>query len=308
MKRLLLILLCACLLTGCGRNDTYQKKQDASYTKEEKSSTDNNKDAIADSGSSGEREEVKPEILHFRDVFGAEYQVEINKNVKPCQYDKDLFRHEGDKLFYDDETYDCALGIDVSYHQGYIDWQQVKEQGFDFAFLRIAYRGYGQEGVLKTDTEFERNLQNAQGAGLSVGVYFFAQAINEQEAKEEADFVLSLLNQRHLELPVVYDPESILDDEARTDDVTGEQFTKNTEVFCNAIREAGYEPMIYSNMLWEAYKLDLEYLKDFPIWYADYEAKPQTPYDFTFWQYSNQGKVGGVSGNVDLDIWMKKQE
>ena len=110
-----------------------------------------------------------------------------------------------------------------------------------------------------------------------------------------------------LKLPVVYDPESILDDVARTDDVTGEQFTKNTIVFCESIRENGYEPMIYSNMLWEAFEFDLSQLTTIPIWYADYEEFPQTPYHFVFWQYTNEGCVSGIDGNMDLDIQIIKK-
>ena len=85
--------------------------------------------------------------------------------------------------------------------------------------------------------------------------------------------------------------------------VTGEQFTKNTIAFCEKIREAGYEPMIYSNMYWEAFLFDLEQLQDYPIWYADYENIPQTPYDFTFLQYSESGHVDGIDGVTDLNIW-----
>ena len=137
-----------------------------------------------------------------------------------------------------------------------------------------------------------------------MGVYFFAQAVNEEEAREEADFVLQNLQGYTLQLPVVYDPESILDDEARTDNVSGEQFTKNTEVFCSAVAEAGYDPMIYANMLWEAFELDLEKLSEYPLWYADYEPAPQTPYHFRFWQYTNVGQVPGITGNADLNIEM----
>lgn len=146
---------------------------------------------------------------------------------------------------------------------------------------------------------------------MDVGVYFFSQAVNEKEASQEAEFVLENLQGYELQLPVVYDPESILDDEARTDDVTGAQFTKNTIVFCEKIKEAGYQPMIYSNMLWEAFQFDLEQLAAYPIWYADYEPLPQTPYAFDIWQYSNEGIVDGIDSAVDLDIQLfqgKKNE
>ena len=130
----------------------------------------------------------------------------------------------------------------------------------------------------------------------------FSQAVNEEEAREEAEFVLKNLEGLSLELPVVYDPENILDADARTDDVTGEQFTKNTLVFHDMIEKAGYQPMIYSNMLWEAYQYDLEQLEKYPIWYADYEPLPQTPYHFEFLQYTNTASIDGITGTVDLNI------
>ena len=181
--------------------------------------------------------------------------------------------------------------------------EKVKNAGYDFAIIRIGYRGYGSSGVLKEDTAFAKHIEGAQKAGMDVGVYFFAQAINEQEALEEANFVLDSLKEYELQLPVVYDPELIRNEDARTNNVSGEQFTKNTIAFCNAIKDAGFEPMIYSNMFWEAFLFDMTQLQDYPIWYADYETIPQTPYDFTMWQYSEKGIVDGIEGNVDLNIW-----
>ena len=247
--------------------------------------------------------EDSPEILNFVDAFGESYQVEINPRIKKHDYEFGAFWRDGMKLSYEgDVRYTYRLGVDVSYHQGVIDWDKVKADGYDFAFLRIGYRGYGQSGTINLDKQFIRNIKNAQQAGLEVGVYFFSQAVNEQEAAEEADFVLAQLKGYELQLPVVYDPESILHAKARTDNVTGEQFTKNTIVFCEKMKEAGYEPMIYSNMRWEAYQFDLEALSEYPIWYADYEPLPQTPYHFRFWQYTNEGSVSGIKGAVDLNI------
>ncbi len=248
-------------------------------------------------------EDIKePEILHFVDVFGEEYEVEINDRIEKTPYNNAVFERTENSLKYEDDIYSSRMGVDVSRHQGTIDWKSVKEAGIEFAFIRIGYRGYGKEGSINLDQQFKNNIEKAQNEGIDVGVYFFAQAINEEEAREEARFVIEQLKDYDLQLPVVYDPESILDAEARTDDVTGEQFTKNTEVFCSMIKEAGYNPMIYSNMLWEAYELDLEELSEYPIWYADYEEYPQTPYMYEFWQYSNEGRVNGISGRVDLNI------
>lgn len=245
--------------------------------------------------------------LDFVDAHGEHYTVEINETVEKNPYDNALFVKNENKMSYEDKKYTSRLGVDVSVFQGDIDWEQVKAAGYEFAILRIGYRGYGEEGTLNADENFEQNLENARKAGIDIGVYFFSQAINEEEAKEEADYVLEHLKGQELQMPVVYDPEHILEDEARTDDVTGEQFTSNAETFCKIIEKAGYDAMIYSNMLWEAYELDLKKLSDYPIWYADYEALPQTPYRFSMWQYSSTGSVQGIEGNVDLNIQLLKK-
>lgn len=252
-------------------------------------------------------ESVKTEILHFVDVFGEKYEVEINPDVPKHTYQAEGFLRDGQQISYESDTYTSRAGIDVSHHQGNIDWKKVKDAGYEFAFIRLGYRGYAT-GQLCLDRYFFQNIKDAQACGIDVGVYIFSQAISEEEAIEEANFVIQNLEGYDLQLPVVYDPESILDDEARTDDISGEQFTKNTIAFCQTIQDAGFKPMIYSNMLWEAYELDLAQLTDYPIWYADYEPLPQTPYSFQYWQYSNEGIVDGISGMVDLNIEIIQKE
>lgn len=290
------ILTAAVMLSGCedgseeGKGQEQKEKQEVTEERTGKSS------------------EKKPEILHFVDVYGQPYEVEIRPEIEKHTYNLEGFVHDGYHLSYQgDDRYTYRLGVDVSEHQGTIDWEKVKAAGYDFAFIRIGYRGYGEAGRLCTDAMFHQNIVEAQRVGIDVGVYFFAQAINEAEAEEEAELVLQQLAGYQLQLPVVYDPESILDDEARTDNVSGEQFTKNTAVFCQKIKEAGYQPAIYCNMLWEAYELDLKVLEEYPVWYADYELKPQTPYQFEFWQYTNQGTVDGIEGETDLNIQLIKQ-
>lgn len=241
--------------------------------------------------------------LRFVDAWGEWHDTTINPNVAAHNYDWSYLTNDATGISYiGDANYTYRTGIDVSYYQGDIDWKKVKNAGYEFAILRIGYRGYGDAGILRVDERFYANLEQAQDAGLDVGVYFFAQAVNETEAVEEADFVLGLLKGYELQLPVVYDPELIRDTEARTDNVTGAQFTQNTIAFCEKIKSAGYEPMIYSNMVWEAFLFDMEQLQEYPFWYADYEAVPQTPYDFSIWQYTEKGRVDGIEGNVDLNI------
>ena len=259
--------------------------------------------------SAGEKNDEAEErrTLKFVDVFGEEYETVIDPGVPAHSYNNDCYTREGSFATYDDEAYTSRIGIDVSRHQGRIDWDRVRQQGIEFAFIRIGYRGYGEEGSMNADQMFIENIEGARAAGIDTGVYFFSQAVNEEEALEEAAFVIDSLKGYELQLPVVYDPESILDDTARTDNVTGEQFTRNTRAFCDSIRENGYEPMIYSNMLWEAFELDLSKLTDIPIWYADYEELPQTPYHYAFWQYSNEGSVDGIAGPTDMDIQMVRK-
>ena len=173
----------------------------------------------------------------------------------------------------------------------------------EFAMIRLGYRGWS-DGVLYMDERFAENIQGAQAAGIDVGVYFFTQAINEKEAIEEAKYVLSALEGYELQMPIACDVEEIDGDDGRMDRLSASRRSRNVAVFCQTIQNAGYEPMIYCNMYYEAYKLDLEMLSAFPIWYADYSRFPQTPYHFDMWQYSSKGKVDGIQGYVDLNIQM----
>lgn len=228
---------------------------------------------------------------------------ELKPGVARCQYDKSLFTIENMKAAYTgDPNYTYRWGIDVSRHEKRINWKKVKKAGVEFAFLRIGWRGY-QSGILHVDERFHRNIKNARKQGIDIGVYVFSQALNEEEAIEEADLVINELQGYEIQLPVVYDPESIPWEEARTDQITGEQVTKNTIAFCNRIKEAGYEPMIYSNLRWETSFFDLTQLKEYKIWFAYYNTPPLTPYHFEFWQYSGEGvKVPGIRRKCDGDI------
>ena len=218
---------------------------------------------------------------------------------------KSIYEQEhtaGRYLAYDDDKYTSRIGIDVSKFQGEIDWAKVKEAGIEFAFVRIGNRGYGEEGTLNTDPLYMQNIAGAKAVGIDVGVYFYSQAINETEAIEEANYVLSLLDGMELDYPVVFDEEYVIEAEARTDGIEAEQFTKNAVAFCETIEAAGYQPMIYATMKWEAYALEMEKLNQYEKWYADYSTYPQTPYDFRIWQYTTEGSVDGVTGTVDLNL------
>lgn len=222
-------------------------------------------------------------------------------------YNNRYFHHENGFVTYDDPDYECLTGIDVSSFQSEIDWEAVRAQGISFAFIRLGYRGYGESGTLNEDELYRQNLEGAKEAGLLVGAYFFSQAVNEEEAEEEADFALQLLDGFPLDLPLVFDAEYIRDDEARTDSVLLSQFTKNARAFCEKVSYAGYDACVYATIVWELLIYDLEQLIDYPIWFAGYDPVPKTPYTFTFWQYSEKGSVEGIDEIVDLDIWIRKK-
>ncbi|MCC8126413.1 MAG: glycoside hydrolase family 25 protein [Clostridiales bacterium] len=243
-----------------------------------------------------------PLTMTFVDAHDNTYQMEIDPDVAPNSYVPDCFIRSGDRLSYEDAQTTSRIGLDVSYYQGDIDWERVKADEMEFVILRLGYRGYGSAGSLNVDSSFSDNLKGAQQAGLDVGVYFFSQAVNEEEAIEEAQFVINCLDGQDLQLPIVFDPEHVTGVESRVNTVTREQFTQNAIAFCDTVQDAGYDAMIYCNMIWQAYWLDLKELADYSIWYADYQPLPQTPYNFAFWQYTESGRVDGISGDVDLNI------
>ncbi len=217
-------------------------------------------------------------------------------------YDKDAFRlDEKGRMTYELNGRRARVGIDVSTHQKDIDWEAVAADGIEFAMLRLGHRGYS-EGGLFMDQTFEQNLQEALGAGLDVGVYFFSQAVSPEEAEEEADYVLEVLNGQTLTFPIAFDWESIPGDEARTDGLDGETMTRCAAAFCKRIQDAGYHPAVYFNQTQGYLHYDLRELTDYELWLAEYDPTPNFYYHFDLWQYSNTGRVDGIQGNVDLDL------
>ncbi len=193
-------------------------------------------------------------------------------------------------------------GVDVSYYQGEIDWEQVKASGIEFAIIRLGYRGYGQEGKLVEDKLAFENIEGALEAGLKVGIYFFSQAITIQEAREEADFVLERIAEYDITMPVVYDWEYI-GAEARTANMDPRTLTDCYLAFCEKIEAAGYIPMPYFNTYQSRDLMYLYELERWPFWLALYSSRMTFPYRIEMWQYTDSGRVPGIQGNVDLNLF-----
>ena len=207
--------------------------------------------------------------------------------------------------------YQIFNGIDVSNHNGDIDWKRVKASGIDYAIIRLGYTGYSRERFsARYDTAFEYNISGARAAGLPVGVYWYSQAVNTSEARQEAQKLLAKLRSYSIDLPVFYDYEFAgVGDRGRLDyawssgAVNKATLTANAEAFCNEIQSAGYDAGVYASKSFLENQIDGASLgRKYNIWLAHYNNR--TPYvgNYYMWQYSSKGRVGGVGGNTDCNF------
>ena len=244
-------------------------------------------------------------IVYFGEN-GLEYR-DIDTSLPMNTYDLDNIVSENGRISYtDDNGVTGRFGIDVSEFQGDIDWAAVKNDGVEYAFIRAGYRGYGSEGNIVADSKFEQNMAGASAAGVETGVYFYSQAINEAEAVEEAEFVINALQGKSISYPVVFDMEVVGSPNARTASLTAGQITDITIAFCERVKQAGYEPLIYGNIMWMMDKLNLSEVTEYGKWFAQYTDWPNFPYEYDFWQYSRNGTVNGIEGDVDLNVYFDK--
>ncbi len=234
---------------------------------------------------------------------GTFHFVPIQKDLRLNDYTQENLNilETGEYQYLENGQVTSHKGIDVSKHQGEIDWQQVAADGVEYAFIRVGLRGYGT-GKLVEDEYFEQNITGALSAGIKVGVYFYTQAINEEELMEEANFVLEKIAPYRIECPVVFDVEKVSGDDGRMNSLTVEERTNLTLLFCQTIENAGYKPMIYHNMEMGALLLDLAKLENYDKWFAYYNADFYYPYQYEIWQYTDNGTVNGIDGPVDLNI------
>ncbi|MCD7871882.1 MAG: glycoside hydrolase family 25 protein [Clostridiales bacterium] len=215
-------------------------------------------------------------------------------------------------LFDTNEKY--VSGIDISGHNGNIDWQTVA-QNTDFAIIRAGYRGYGS-GDIEADGNFEENLKEATDAGIPVGVYFYSQALNENEAIEEAKFVLDLIGDYNVDLPVFIDYEYA---HGSGGELTGRLYEANISrtdaakiinAFCGEIEKNGFYCGVYSSS--SIFMLDIkvsEINKNAYIWVADYNKSITYLGTYDIWQYTKQGSCDGINSKyVDLNYWFINSE
>ena len=227
-------------------------------------------------------------------------EIDKSKLIYPVK-NEETGKYEGEAL-YDDGNVKAKKVIDVSKFQGDIDWQRVKDDGVEAAYIRLGYRGYSS-GEIVVDEKYEDNISACNELGIDCGVYFFTEAVNEEEAREEADFCIENLGEYSTALPIAIDVEESANlSKSRTKDLSMEQRTLNVIAFCERIREKGYEPIIYGNLKSLMIMMDISSLEDYDKWFAYYHYPLRFPYKIKMWQYSATRKVDGIEGDVDLKL------
>ncbi len=227
----------------------------------------------------------------------------VNPTIPPArnpydQYDFQYNRHNYLVL----QNVESYPGVDVSAYQGDIDWKAVKASGIDFAMIRLGYRGY-ESGKLVEDAYAKKNLDAAAEAGLKVGAYFFSQALNTQEVEEEFAFMQEILGEQYLSMPLVLDWE-IPTSTARSAKMDARTLTDIQLYFCKLASDMGYQPMIYFNWHQSENLYFLHELEAYPFWLALYQDRMTYPWDVEMWQYTSSGKVPGIPGPVDINVYM----
>lgn len=212
----------------------------------------------------------------------------------------------GGRLCYFNQNGEAAskLGIDVSFYNGYINWPQVKLHGIDFAIIRVGGRGW-QTGSIYADSAYERNITEAQNAGMKLGVYFYSTAVNAKEAEEEARYVISKLNGLKLDMPVYIDVEQSGNyPRGRMDTLNKSQRAQVINTFCRVVSEAGYRPGVYSAQHYFTCMVDFSSVSAYDIWlanYTSYNRMPTFKNHYELWQFTPYGRVNGISGVVDMN-------
>jgi len=263
-----------------------------------------------------------PDSVVFAD--GSHYvYVPVDYNIEGNNLVRERFAKDETTgyLTYSDENGNVTsyIGIDVSRHQGNIDWERVKAAGVDFVIIKCGIRGYGPEGNFAEDAMFRTNIEGALAAGLEVGVYFLTQAVTIDEAVEEAEWVLEMIKDYDMHGPIALDVEYAAADE-RTKDLTPDERSTNISYFCETVKEAGYTPLIYSNTKWFIRKMNMSMLDGYGKWYANYNSLNRAdgktvwefndplyfPYKVDMWQYTAYGTIDGIDGQTDINILFEK--
>lgn len=242
----------------------------------------------------------KHTLVRYND--GSEEWVLINPYLQKHGYDFTRLVCQADLMKYFVNGKQASfVGIDVSKYQENLDFGRLKKAGIQFVMIRLGARGYGS-GLLSLDDKFDEHMKKATEAGLDVGVYFSSQAINEDEAVEEANMVIEHLADYKISYPVAFDMGFVVNDTARTDKLSKAQKTAVTKKFLETVRDAGFQAILYGDKEWLIKEIDLSKLKEYDVWLSQIGDIPDYPYRFSMWQYKNDVVLDGIDDAVNLNI------
>lgn len=242
-------------------------------------------------------ETVKDAVIEIKERQEEKIQEPTEEEEKPKE---DFISIEEQIENY--KTSNTMIGIDISKWQGEVDFEKVKNTGVEFVILRMGVMK-NKDTPLTIDNTFETNYKNAKEAGLKVGVYIYSESNTIDKAVENAEFVIENLKGDKIDFPVCFDWECW----AYFNELEINLYKLNEmyDAFSNKLKDAGYDTMLYAsenylNNTW----LDL---KDYTIWAAKYSSKkPSISRDYILWQNTDKGRVDGIEGNIDFDIYYKK--
>ena len=239
-----------------------------------------------------------PTLCKIENANRIEYKEDVNVSLREIRYVHDD-RFSG---------YQVQHGIDVSKWNGNsIDYDEVKKSGIDFVIVRVAYRGYGKDGNIVMDPYYANNIRKAKAAGLEVGAYIFSQAISEEEAVEEAKYLISAVKNFDLDIPLVMDYEFAGDSDnpgrLSAANLSKREMTDICNAFTKTVNDAGHESMIYANyIMLNNYLYKDEVSENAEIWLARYNYQADYDGEYSYWQYASNGIVNGITGRVDMNF------
>lgn len=233
---------------------------------------------------------------------GTEEWVSINPYLTKNTYDySNLVYQYPIMKYYEDSEKVSKVGVHISADDGDVNFRKLKKAGIDFAMIRLGSRGYGS-GNLMADEMFYENMRKATEADMDVGVTFFSQAITKEEALEEATRVIEGLQGFSVVYPVVFDMEYIKNDTARVQGISKDVKTEVAVAFMDAVKQAGYNPMLYGDKEWLIRKVDLSKLVGYDVWLSQEQDVPDYPYKYTMWEYTKNAKLNGMDEPAQLSV------
>lgn len=283
-----------------------EKNTEKTQTGKQDSEDENEQDSYAEKKEEIVQEDPSTDGKHtlIKTSDGKEEWVLISPYLTKNTYDfKNLSENANLRKYTDNGKKISYVGVDISKHNGAVNFNSIKAAGVDYVMLRLGARGYST-GQISLDDNFVENIEAAIEAELDIGIYFYSQAISQEEVMQEVNFVIQNLEpyRAHITYPVAYDMENVSNDKARIDGLSRDDKTAIASAFLSGIQAAGYAPMVYGNKEWLIKNIDLAKLQDYDVWLSQEQDIPDYPYQFAMWQYTTTGVLNGVTGDASLNL------